>query len=410
MKILFLTAHYPPQTKGGGEISTHLLAKALVRLGHDITVVTDGDALTDTVDDVKVIRRPLGLRKKPLFERWAAAACAVAISHTIDPQTFDVIHAHDFRSGLALSEMVRARIIPAKKAIVTVRDYAYISGDSNNVLNDGTIPDNPSSLASSWHSQRVAEINWLRKIGRFAQYALNVPYRTAALSRLPYRIYISNAQWQVIRKHVALPKLAKVIYNPVAEDYLVQPIVPVRSNAVLYVGRIEKYKGVGQLLKAWQTISRHDQSARLSLVGTGAQLAHYLAMAKRLDIAENVEFKEHVPYEEMRQLYDEHTILVAPNVWLEPFGRVVVEAMARARLVVASKAGGPGEIIIPGITGLLYERKSTGELTARLLEALNLPATDRVRIGEAAREWVQRTLDPSETAKQYDQFYSDIVA
>ena len=43
MKILFLSAQYPPETKGGGELSTHLIAQGLQQLGHDITVVTDGD-------------------------------------------------------------------------------------------------------------------------------------------------------------------------------------------------------------------------------------------------------------------------------------------------------------------------------------------------------------------------------
>lgn len=410
MKLLFLTGHYPPQTKGGGEISTHLLAQGLVRLGHDVTVVTDGDALTDTLDGVKVIRRPLGLKAKPLFERLHAAACAVGIGHTIDAATFDIVHAHDFRSALALSEMVRAKIISADAAVVTIRDYAFISGDSNNILDDGTIPYDPGSLRSSWHSQRIAEVTGIHKIGRFLQYALNVPYRRAALSRLPYRVYISNAQWQAVRRHVTPPKIAKVIYNPVADDYLVQPTVPARPNAVLYVGRIEKYKGVGQLLKAWQTVAHHDKTARLTLVGVGAQLEHYQAVARRLNMSESVIFKQHVPYSDMRTLYDDHAIIVAPNAWLEPFGRTVVEAMARARFVIAAKAGGPGELIIPGVTGVLHERKSLSDLTAALLEVLNMQPSEREHIGSAAREWVQRTLDPAEIANQYNQFYSDILA
>ena len=59
MKLLIITSMYPPYIKGGGEISTSLLAEHLVNLGVDVSVLTIADEhKCETINGVKVIRIP----------------------------------------------------------------------------------------------------------------------------------------------------------------------------------------------------------------------------------------------------------------------------------------------------------------------------------------------------------------
>ena len=68
----------------------------------------------------------------------------------------------------------------------------------------------------------------------------------------------------------------------------------------------------------------------------------------------------------------------------EPFGIVVVEAMALGKPVVAGAEGGPCEIITPGVDGLLAPYEDAEALARQVLRYLDDPAFAR-RVGEAAR-------------------------
>ena len=75
--------------------------------------------------------------------------------------------------------------------------------------------------------------------------------------------------------------------------------------------------------------------------------------------------------------------------WQEPFGRTVIEGMALGRVVLATAAGGPREIVHDGVDGVLLaprEPAAWADAAARLLSA---PA-EMERIGAAARESAQR--------------------
>ncbi len=74
--------------------------------------------------------------------------------------------------------------------------------------------------------------------------------------------------------------------------------------------------------------------------------------------------------------------LVSPALWPEPFGLVLIEAMARGKAVVASRAGGPREIVRDGETGLLVTPGDT-EALARALRLLVDEPCLATRMGRA---------------------------
>ncbi|OHB20064.1 MAG: hypothetical protein A2854_02040 [Parcubacteria group bacterium RIFCSPHIGHO2_01_FULL_56_18] len=416
MKLLFLSAHYPPLARGGGEISTHLLAQELAHRGHDVQVITEGAQREESMlDGVKIVRAPLGLTKKPLFEeranrRMARELAKILYEFNTSPPPIrragpTLVHAHDFRSALVLSELIRMQKIPAEMAYVTLRDYASVCGTTNNILRDGSVCH--CTIADLRQTQRYREAWIPRRYARLWQYWYNVGYRQRAFGNIPNQAYISAAQRDVIYGQTSFGSLRHtVIHNPVPETYLSAPLQDGKAHTVLYAGTVENYKGVDVLIAAWQEVARRNHEAHLIIVGEGAQLFTYKRMVERAGLTERVEFVGKVPWERMQQIYESAQLIVAPHCWVEPFGRTVAEAMALGKVVLSANTGGPAEMIEHNKSGFLFAHGSAEALAQHLVEALALPVLRRREMGAAARAWAKEHLAPDVIAKQYEEFYT----
>lgn len=406
MKILFLSAQYPPQTKGGGELSTHIIAQGLQKLGHTVHVITSGSKKEETeVDGISVVTLPLGLKAKPLFEKVTTKKAArILLRHIPDLLEYDIVHAHDFRSALLLSEL------HLKNAVVTARDYAQICGCTNNIQGDGNIDPGCQEGNELLKCHRVAEASFARKPFRMWQYVYNLPYRKAAFASFAHQIFISNSQKELIAKYQDTShQHTAVIYNPISEEYLIEPLKKGEDGNVLYLGRVEMYKGVLILLKAWREVIKTNQRVHLTIAGDGAQREEYERLASTWGMQYQVTFTPHVPYHRLKSMINDAEILVAPHLWVEPFGRTVIEGMSRGKIVIASNIGGPSEIIEHGKTGFLFERGSMQALSHELTKALTMNHFDIQEIGIAARDYVRDNLTMEKIAKEHEEFYKGIV-
>lgn len=406
MNILFLSSQYPPEVKGGGELSTHIIAQGLLQLGHTVRVITSGTAEGEyEIHGVPVTSLPLGLKKKPLFERQhSMRAASLLQKHVPDLHEYDIIHAHDFRTALMLSH------IPGNNRLVTARDYAQISGCTNNILANGNTDPGCQGMGELTSCHRIVEAPFPRNMFRMWQYMYNRPYRRNAFRIIPTQVFISHAQQHLIEKYQDISHQRTVVmYNPISQEYLAEPLVKGNAGNVLYVGRVEMYKGVLVLLKAWKVLSQKNQSAHLTIAGNGAQQQEYERLAATWGLQYRVTFIPHMPYHRLQSLINESEILVAPHLWIEPFGRTVIEGMARGKVVVAANAGGPAELITHHKTGLLFERGSVSDLAHTLEYALSMNYFDKKEIGIAARDYVRDTLNMEKIAKEHEQLYREII-
>jgi glycosyltransferase involved in cell wall biosynthesis len=91
--------------------------------------------------------------------------------------------------------------------------------------------------------------------------------------------------------------------------------------------------------------------------------------------------------------------LLFPSIWREPFGLSIVEAFARATPVIASRIGGPGEIVEDGVTGLLFPPGDGAALADRVRWSSEHPA-EMAAMGAAARATYERryAAEPGYTA------------
>jgi glycosyltransferase involved in cell wall biosynthesis len=148
----------------------------------------------------------------------------------------------------------------------------------------------------------------------------------------------------------------------------------------LFVGRLEREKGVHVLLDAWQRASLPD--ATLALAGAGS-------LSGRVQ-APGVHALGRVPREELPALYAAADALVQPSIrtatFLEPWGLVVNEAMHQGTPIIATDAVGAvaGGLVRDGRNGLVAPAGDAAALGSRL-EALARNRELRERLGDAAR-------------------------
>lgn len=138
----------------------------------------------------------------------------------------------------------------------------------------------------------------------------------------------------------------------------------------LYLGRIARWKGPELFIEACELVDRREEGAIEQATMAGGSFFHeedYRSRVLRLAAEADtpVEVLDH--QDDIDALFERANVFVHTSTSPEPFGQVLVQAMARGLLVVAPNAGGPAEIIVDGETGFLYEMGKAGSLADTLL-------------------------------------------
>ncbi|MGH9152472.1 MAG: glycosyltransferase family 4 protein, partial [Acidimicrobiales bacterium] len=208
------------------------------------------------------------------------------------------------------------------------------------------------------------------------------------------------------------PRRATVVYSGVPLAAVVaagserrEPGEPADAGVAVVgmVARIAPWKGQHVFLEAAEAMARRRPDVRFRIVGAplfGEE--GYLHRLERLagqePLAGRVEFTGFIA--DPTAEYDRMTVAVACSVKPEPFGQVVVEAMARGRAVVAPAEGGPAEVITSGTDGLLVRPRDPAALAEGVLALLD-DAGLRRRLGANAAETVRARFTVEATAEHF---------
>src|SRR3989449_1241065 len=168
------------------------------------------------------------------------------------------------------------------------------------------------------------------------------------------------------------------------------PIRHLRDDKVniLFVGRLEKRKGLGDLLRAYELMRSRVTNARLIIVGDGPLRGSAESFISRHRLPDVV-MAGFVPNFVLPRYYDSADIFCAPATGSESFGVVLLEAMACALPVVATEVPGYMSVLEPGHDSLTVRPKAWAELGAALV-ILARDAELRARMGAAGYEKAQR--------------------
>jgi glycosyltransferase involved in cell wall biosynthesis len=134
---------------------------------------------------------------------------------------------------------------------------------------------------------------------------------------------------------------------------------------LLYHGRVDRRKGVLELIEAVDQLQTNGRVFKLVISGIGPDLetAKELSAAKLLDHL--IEFTGHVPYEEVPKVYRAADLFVSPT-WSEGFSNTILEAMASGLPIVAARAVGVVDCLTDGVDALFHEVHDVAGLVAQI--------------------------------------------
>jgi glycogen(starch) synthase len=181
-----------------------------------------------------------------------------------------------------------------------------------------------------------------------------------------------------------------------------EPDVPLR---LLYLGRLERRKGVQNLLRAVTAIEGDE--LRLTLVGGDTSTAPLAgSMRAQLEMMaagdHRIEFRDAVPRSELGEVIQDHDVVVLPSLW-EAWPYVGLEALRLNRPLLTTSTGAFTEMVRPEVSGWRTDRVSAEEL-AQLIERLlrDRDAVERPRLEGLPAMVFSELTDATEIREAYE--------
>jgi len=227
----------------------------------------------------------------------------------------------------------------------------------------------PAFQTACWHDSRLISgmmgliLRRVRSIGTFQ--------KTAAWIALSHFQKAKHVQMGIPDKRIhVIPHF----YEP---EVAPPPASP--NGDVLFLGRLSPEKGVHILLQAWKLL--HSGNRKLIIAGTGPEESKLRALATALAL-KNVEFTGFIKSEDQKRIWSQSAFFVAPSIWDEPFGMVILEAWANGRAVIGFKKGSFPELIADGTDGALALQVTPQALADKMQILIDHPEL-AVRWGQA---------------------------
>lgn len=194
------------------------------------------------------------------------------------------------------------------------------------------------------------------------------------------------------------PRLARVPAS-VFHDFVPVHQIAARSadeRFVLFLGFPWYLKGVDVLIRAFRRIAVDFPEHRLKIVG---HIPDPAPLVELIGDCRQIELHRAVPHAEALTLVSRCSVLVLPSR-SEGMGRVLLEAMAAARPVVASRVGGIPHYVRDGYNGFLFTSENDAELAEKLARLLRDPALAR-ELGANGYRLVRTELDEDTYAREF---------
>jgi glycosyltransferase involved in cell wall biosynthesis len=206
-------------------------------------------------------------------------------------------------------------------------------------------------------------------------------------------------------QQVAGGEMPTVAPMPVATDLFVPDRVVARGDALLFVGRLTRQKGVDLLLRA---LAELPAPMTLDVVGDGEERASLAALAATLGVEGRVRWWGALPAAGLVPFYQRAAALVVPSAE-EGLGLVAVEALLCETPVIAFASGGVVDVIRDGESGVLVRERTPQALARAVVGVLGAP-DHGASLGRRGALLMRETFAPDHVARRYADIYREAIA
>lgn len=362
MKVQIFNALYPPKIFGGAEKSVALLAEGLSNSGHSVEVVTltDDNKSEEIINGVNVIRFPLPNIYWPYGEMKSRRNIQKLLWHVLDcwnPVIYrkaflamkdfkpDVVHTNNIR-GFSVSVWAAARSLGIP-TVHTLRDYSL-------VCSKGGMFSGNKNCEQRCVACKVLTENKKKSSGLVDFVVSNSAFTLSAHKKEGFFHGIPS----------------DVIFNIGGKNsnQEIKKISNTEKNQVNfgYIARIEKMKGIEDLLEAFSLIN----SEFISLYIAGQGESKYVEWLKNKYNSPNIKW---LGFTSEKSFYSNIDVAVVPSVWNEPLPRGLIEAFNNGKSAICSEAGGNLEVAELGACWASYPVGDINSLAKIISAVLNNP-------------------------------------
>lgn len=374
-----LTCNFSPWSpySGGGQRSTHALATALARDGHDVSVVyTRTPWERFAVPEVEYHLRwasffGLKSRRAAPLRPLNAVSVLGAIKALHRERALDVVHGNGEEVVLTAGWGLEAGVV-----VVTTPRY----------------PNYPAPLLRAG-----GRLGRLRVAITDPKYLLLGRAARASTWCCPTSEHAAR-----LVEHALGVEAAKVsvIPNGVSNAFFEQEWKPSSEAPLLFFGRLAHDKGVDTLLRA---VAQAPGARKLTIVGRGDQAPALKRLANDLGLRERVVWRDWLDEAELARELGRSRLAVLPSRH-ESFGNAMAEAMAVGAPLVSTRAGSIPEIVEHEVTGLLVPADDAAALH-QAIARLEHDAPLAARLGAAGRERMRARFSWQAVARRYAELY-----
>lgn len=348
MKIA-LVSPYDFAYPGGVVNHISCLEHHLTRMGHEVKIIAPASKAVSSLGD-KLI--PVG-KPRPVPVSGSIARITISpwvssrIKDILEREKFDICHLHE----------------PLMPTICTT-----------------VLRLSPTPKVGTFHAS-----------GARAWYDYGTPVGKIFLNRwfrkLDGRIAVSKPALEYAQKY--FPGDYTIIPNGIDSKHFSPQALPFDEFAdgkinILFVGRLEKRKGLNYLLEAYQRVKPEIPNSRLIIVGPGIRLRHKYEKKVLRDNLADVVFVGYASYSDLPRYYKTADIVCSPATGQESFGIVLLEAMATGKPIIASNIEGYNSVLTHGVEGLSVPPRNVAKLTQALI-SLMTDASLRQEMGARGR-------------------------
>ena len=402
LRFLHLTTFYPPYSFGGDAMYIYRLAHSLAALGHEVDVVHNVDAYHlqhPAPPEIAFAEHPR-VKRHELRSGWGKLGL-LAIQQTGQPwaqdsalrkifaaKKYDVIHYHNI--SLLGPDVLRYEA-PGGRAVKLYTTHEHWLVCPMHVLwkfNERAC-EKPECIECVLRGKRPPQL-W-RSTGFLERCTEHVD-QFVSPSRFTAKMHAERGFTQPVAH---LP-----YFIPRADGDWLQPHPPPHDKPYfLFVGRLERIKGLHTLIDSWRHVKGHD----LLVAGAGAE-----GDALRAQAASNkrIHFLGLRSQAELGALYRHATAVIVPSITYETFGMILIEAFARKTPAIARNLGALPEVIEDSQAGFVYDDERG------LLDAIRRMSSDRAArdaMGERGYTAFERWWTPEAHLDLYSGFLNRLA-